>query len=68
MGSKPLVMVEAGVRIPAPSLGVLLLLPPLPAVGRAPHPAASRSSPRIAGAAVRRARLVEIGRLLLEGG
>ncbi len=68
MGGRVLIMVESGVRLPAPALGLLLLLPPVPVATRR----ADRRSPRCAApppaTAPRRTRLVELGRLTLEGG
>lgn len=68
MGPRVLVMVESGARLPAPSLGLLLLLPPVPVTGRLAGrgPAGNGAPPPTLAA--RRTRLVEIGRLLLEGG
>lgn len=68
MGSRVLVMVESGARLPAPSLGLLLLLPPVPLAGRLPRPRPDRHGAAPAAAVARRAHLVELGRLLLEGG
>jgi len=68
MGPRVLVMVESGARLPAPSLGLLLLLPPAPITGRRIRhgPAGPGKAPAVVTA--RRARLLEIGRLMLEGG
>jgi len=68
MGAPVLVMVEGGARLPAPATGVLLVLPNALVAARRVQlrPLQTRSRP--ASTLPRRARLVALGRLELEGG
>ena len=68
MGGRVLIMVESGARLPAPALGLLLLLPPLPVSTRRSDLRSPRSAAPPPATAPRRTRLVELGRLTLEGG
>lgn len=69
MGSPvPLIIVEGNARVPAPNLGLQLMLPPTPSRFAGARQAAPVATPRAAAAAHTGDRLVGIGRLLLDGG
>ncbi len=61
-------MAEGGARVPAPVLGVLLLLPPAPTSLSGPRPLRRLRRWLRSAVPTSRHRLVDIGRLLLEGG
>ena len=68
MGGRVLIMVESGARLPAPALGLLLLLPPVPVSTRRAHLRGPRRAAPPTATTPKRTRLVELGRLTLEGG
>ncbi len=68
MGAPVLIMVEGGARLPAPAVGVLLLLPHALVTTRRIQVRLPWRSQRPPSTLARRARLVTLGRLTLEGG
>ncbi|MCO5174239.1 MAG: hypothetical protein M9914_08600 [Trueperaceae bacterium] len=69
MGSPvPLIIVEGNARVPAPNLGLQLVLPPAPSRLAGPRPVAPLATLRPTTEVRTGERLVGLGRLLLDGG
>jgi len=68
MSAPVLIMVEGGARLPAPAAGVLLVLPNALVAARRVQLRPPRTRARPPSTLPRRARLVTLGRLELEGG
>ncbi|HNQ99551.1 MAG TPA: hypothetical protein PKN52_06095 [Trueperaceae bacterium] len=69
MGSPvPLIIVEGSARVPAPTFGLQLMLPPAPSRFAGRRPAAPIAAPPQSPRAHAGDRLIGIGRLLLDGG